>query len=124
MQLEEIKEDDVIFNFPDFFENNKNYYIIVDDQEKEIGIFGIKKLFQFIEDTCEISLYIFKDKRYHPQYKKIIKYLLDYPFLVNFNCILIHTTEKSVQTFLKSCKKWNVHQLTSKDETWFFRKKI
>jgi len=124
MYLEEIEESELYNTFNLFCEKSKRYYIIIDDNENEIGVFGIKKLFQFIEDTCEISLYIFKNKRYHPQYKKIIKFLLDYPFLVNFNCILIHTTEKSVQTFLKACKKWNVKQLTPKDETWFFRKKI
>ena len=124
MKLEKITSEEVLINFESFHEKNKSYYIIIDDEEREIGLFGVKKMFDLISDCAEISVYIFKKYRYHCQYKKLLKLLLDFPFLIKFKCILIHTTEESVKTLLKMSKRLGVVPIENTDETWFYRKQI
>lgn len=124
MKLEEINSDKILNNFPIFYEKNKRFYIIIDDKENEIGVFGVKQIFEIIKEFAEISIYIFKEYRFHHQWKKLLKMLLDFPFLINFNYILMHTKEDSVRTLLRESKKLGVFPLENTNETWFYRRKI
>lgn len=123
MNLEEIDESEIIDRFPTFCFPGKRYFYIIDDNNNDIGLYGLKPKFDYKDGCVEISLYIFKENRFHKQYKKILIYLLNYPFFVNYKCILIHTEEKSVRTFLKACKKLNIISLNP-EETWFYRGKL
>lgn len=124
MKLKKINIKEILHYFPTFYEKNKKFYIIMDDEKREIGIFGVKQIFEKIKEFAEISIYIFKEYRYHTQYKKLLKCILDFPYLINenFKYILIHTKEDSVRTLFKACKKLQVFPLENTDETWFYRK--
>ncbi len=120
MHLDETNENFIAENFPRFIEKNKRYFFIVDDVDEDIGLYGLKSKDNYEEGCVEISLFVFKDKRYHKQYKKILIYLLNYPFFVNYKSILIHTEETSIRTFLKMCKRLNIIPLNT-SESWFYR---
>lgn len=123
MRLEAAKEEEIVKNFPKFHFPGNSYFYIVDDNDEDIGVYGLRPREEYKEGCVEISVYIFENSRHHKQYKKIALYLLNYPFLVNFKCILIHTVQESVRTFLKACKRLNILPI-DEQETWFYREKI
>jgi hypothetical protein len=120
IQLDEVNENEIKDYFPDFIEDLKRYFFIIDDKLDDIGLYGLKSRDDYEEGAVEISLYIFKKNRYHKQYKELLICLLNYPFYINYKSILIHTEEKSIRTLLKMCHKLNVIPLNA-DETWFYR---
>jgi hypothetical protein len=120
MKFEEVAENDIKNAFPTFCEAHKSYFFIIDDEGHDIGLYGLKSRDEYETGCVEISLYIFKENRYHKQYKKLLIYLLSYPFLMGYKSILIHTEQKSIRTLLKMCTKLNVISLNA-DETWFYR---
>lgn len=123
MRFDEIDAKTVFDNFNEFYEENKRYYIVIDGKEQEIGVAGVKQLFKNIEEYAEVSIYIFEKHRYHTQYRKLLKCLIELPFLINFKCTLLHSEKESVKTLLKSSKKLGVFPLENTNETWFYRKK-
>lgn len=123
MKFDEIDAQTVFESFFEFYEKNKRYFIIIDDKQQEIGLLGVKQLFKTLKEYAEVSIHIFEKYRYHRQYRKLLKCLLELPFLLNFNCVFLHTEKESVRTLLKNAKKLGVFPLENTNETWFYRKK-
>ena len=114
--LVEITPNSVYHNFPNFFQEHTQFYLLEHKQE-EVGIYGITTV---NEKICEISLYVFSEFRFKLPYRKVLHLILQQPFELGFDKILIWTYERSVATLLRQCK--GIRELETVDDCVGFMK--
>ncbi len=114
--LVEITPTSVCNNFPSFFQEHTQFFLL-NHHSQEVGIYGIKTIDKKI---CEISLYVFQEFRFKLPYRQVLKLILQHPFILGFDKILIWTNQKSVETLLRQCQRLGVMVLDSLDDcVWF-----
>ncbi len=122
INLVEITPSSVYHNFPKFFQEHTQFYFLeyeTDENKEEVAIYGITSI---DHNICEISLYVFCEFRFKLPYRQVLKLILQQPFELGFNKILIWTYEKSVATLLRQCK--GIRELETFDDcVWFMKER-
>ncbi len=121
MKLMAIDALSVYNNFPSFFQEHTQFFLL-NHHSQEVGIYGIKTIDQKI---CEISLYVFQEFRFKLPYRQVLKLVLQHPFILGFDKILIWTNQKSVETLLRQCQRLGVREMQAFDDcVWFVKERV
>ena len=116
LTFDPVSPESVFKRFREFYHPDARFYA-VSKRDVEFAILGLKKVGK---DTCELSYCVYPDYKGNFNTKEAVLSVLNFAFSVNYNKVMISTSDKPVRTLLHAFKRFGLdYMFTQGGKDWF-----